>query len=101
MFDGEQNPDIDPSVSCTNCKAVCCRLEVIIISDTGVPEEFIQKPEKWGGMETMKKGEDGWCIALDRKKMCCSIYDKRPQICRDFDMGSRECKQEMKDFKKL
>ncbi|MDF4682377.1 YkgJ family cysteine cluster protein, partial [Vibrio parahaemolyticus] len=28
------------NVSCSNCKACCCRLEVMIISDTGVPEEF-------------------------------------------------------------
>ncbi|MGL1014541.1 hypothetical protein ACSTEF_22475, partial [Vibrio vulnificus] len=36
------------NVSCSNCKACCCRLEVMIISDTGVPEEFIAR-DQYGG----------------------------------------------------
>lgn len=79
----------DSDVSCSNCQACCCRLEVMLITDTGVPERFI-KTDPWGG-QTMARSEDGWCAALDRNTMLCSIYEKRPLICREFEMGGYEC----------
>lgn len=79
----------DPSVSCSSCEACCCRLEVMLITETGVPERFIEEDE-WGGL-TMARLEDGWCAALDRTTMSCSIYEKRPFICREFEMGGYEC----------
>jgi len=79
----------DNDISCERCLACCCRLEVMLISDTGVPDNFIEV-DKWGGM-TMERLDDGWCSALDRNTMSCSIYEKRPQVCRDFDMGGSEC----------
>ena len=79
-------------VSCSNCQACCCRLEVMIITDTGVPDEHIAR-DKWGG-ETMVRLEDGWCSALDRETLMCSIYENRPLICREFEMGSYECMNE-------
>ncbi|MCL1117146.1 MULTISPECIES: YkgJ family cysteine cluster protein [Pseudomonadati] len=77
------------TVSCSNCQACCCRLEVMIISDTGVPKKYIAF-DKWGG-ETMLRLSDGWCSALDRESMMCTIYENRPWICREFEMGSYEC----------
>lgn len=84
--------EIEPEISCSNCKACCCRLEVMIISDTSVPEEHISR-DTWGG-ETMLRLEDGWCSALDRETFMCSIYENRPWICREFEMGSYECQEE-------
>ncbi|MDP5146228.1 YkgJ family cysteine cluster protein [Shewanella sp. ULN5] len=77
------------TVSCSNCQACCCRLEVMIISETGVPKKYIEF-DKWGG-ETMLRLSDGWCSALDRETMMCTIYENRPWICREFEMGSYEC----------
>ena len=34
---------------------------------------------------------DGWCAALDRNDMTCMIYENRPKICHDFEMGGYEC----------
>jgi Fe-S-cluster containining protein len=76
-------------ITCSNCEACCCRLEVIIISDTGVPERHIDR-DQWGG-ETMARLDDGWCSALDRESLKCTIYDNRPWICREFEMASYEC----------
>ena len=76
-------------VTCISCEACCCRLEVMLITDTGVPDKFIEI-DKWGG-RTMARLEDGWCSALDRNTMMCSIYEKRPWICREFEMGEYEC----------
>ncbi|MDA8782142.1 YkgJ family cysteine cluster protein [Porticoccaceae bacterium] len=83
---------IDPAISCSNCKAACCKLEVMLITDTGVPEQHI-KTDRWGA-ETMARLADGWCSALDRSTMMCTIYNNRPWICREFEMGARECQNE-------
>ena len=76
-------------VTCANCEACCCRLEVLLITDTGVPGNFTEV-DKWGGMR-MARLDDGWCSALDRNTMLCMIYEERPKICRDFDMREYEC----------
>lgn len=76
-------------ITCTNCEACCCRLEVLLITDTGVPDRFIAT-DRWGGT-TMARLEDGWCAALDRNTLMCSIYEQRPSICRELEMGSQEC----------
>ncbi|MCL6416641.1 YkgJ family cysteine cluster protein [Aestuariirhabdus sp. Z084] len=82
-------PVVDPSIACSRCQACCCQLEVMLITDTGVPERFIDT-DRWGGM-TMARLDDGWCAALDRDTMSCTIYELRPLICREFEMGSAEC----------
>lgn len=81
-------------VLCSNCQACCCRLEVMVITDTGVPEQHLAV-DKWGA-ETMLRLDDGWCSALDRDTYMCTIYEKRPLICREFEMGSYECIEERK-----
>ena len=85
----------DIKVTCVTCEANCCRLEVMLITDTGVPDRFIEI-DKWGGM-SMARLEDGWCAALDRNTMMCMIYEKRPWICREFEMGGYECISERVD----
>ena len=78
-----------PEVTCSNCRACCCRLEVIIISDTGVPRHHIYVDQH--GSESMLRLDDGWCSALNRDTLMCSIYENRPWVCREFEMGSYEC----------
>ncbi|MEM7365480.1 MAG: YkgJ family cysteine cluster protein [Pseudomonadota bacterium] len=75
--------------SCSTCVAACCRQEVMLISDTGVPDRFIDT-DRWGG-SIMRRLDDGWCAALDRGTMRCTIYENRPLICREFEMGGRDC----------
>tara|TARA_B110000467_G_scaffold157467_1_gene172257 strand:- start:359 stop:661 length:303 start_codon:yes stop_codon:yes gene_type:complete len=79
-------------VTCSTCQACCCRLEVMIITDTGVPDRHVAVDE-WGS-ETMLRLEDGFCSALDRVTYMCTIYENRPWICREFEMGSYECRNE-------
>lgn len=81
--------DSTPDITCSTCQANCCRLEVMLITDTGVPEKYVTLDE-WGGM-SMTRLDDGWCAALDRSTKLCSIYEKRPFICREFEMGGYEC----------
>ena len=79
-------------ISCSNCQACCCRLEVMLITDTAVPDVHVSVDE-WGA-ETMLRLDDGWCSAMDRETFMCSIYENRPLICREFEMGSYECSHE-------
>jgi Fe-S-cluster containining protein len=79
-------------VTCSTCAAKCCRLEVLLITDTGVPERFIEE-DRWGSL-SMARLDDGWCAALDRHTMSCSIYRNRPLICREFEMGGDDCLEE-------
>tara|TARA_R110002124_G_scaffold91508_10_gene232953 strand:- start:1467 stop:1667 length:201 start_codon:yes stop_codon:yes gene_type:complete len=64
----------------------------MLITETGVPEKYIAE-DKWGG-EVMLRLEDGWCAAVDRETMLCTIYENRPLICREFEMGGFECLDE-------
>lgn len=83
-----------PTLTCVTYQACCCRLEVMILSDTGVPASYI-KTVQWGG-EVMQRLDDDWCAALDRDTQRCTIYAARPWVCREFEMGSPECIGERK-----
>jgi Fe-S-cluster containining protein len=85
----------ETGVACASCEASCCRLKVMLITETGVPLQFIES-DKWGG-RSMAQLSDGWCAALDRNTMLCKIYEQRPLICREFEMGSYECMAERAD----
>ena len=84
-------PPLSAEITCANCSACCCRMPVLVICDPLVPERFVL--DDASGLSFMAKGEDGWCVALDRNTMLCTIYEQRPQICRDFAMGGDECQQ--------
>lgn len=83
---------IDPSVLCSNCEAVCCRLTVVLDKSDRIPEHLVTHGDN--GIDTMARGDDGWCIALDRSTMSCSIYEQRPSVCRRFVMGAGYCRLE-------
>lgn len=88
---------IDDSVSCARCDAVCCRLTVVLMPEDDVPRHLVERNEH--GVEVMAHGEDGWCVAIDPLRMCCSIYDQRPGICRKFAMGSEYCRDERETYR--
>ena len=59
------------------------------MGEDDVPRAFTQV-DRWGG-EVMARLEDGWCAALDRETLRCTIYARRPTICRDFELAGDEC----------
>jgi uncharacterized protein len=75
--------------SCSNCAACCCMLEVILMGGDDIPPRFVAE-DAWGG-SVMRRRDDGWCAALDPATMLCTIYARRPGVCRDFQMGGDEC----------
>jgi Fe-S-cluster containining protein len=80
------------AVTCASCRACCCRLEVLLMSEDDVPAQFVTE-DRWGG-RTMTRLADGWCAALDRATLRCRIYERRPAICRDYDVGGSDCLSE-------
>ncbi|GKT11329.1 MAG: hypothetical protein ISEC1_P0292 [Thiomicrorhabdus sp.] len=80
------------ALSCSSCQASCCRLEVMLVTDTGVPDQYISS-DAWGA-QVMHQLDDGWCSALNRDTFLCNIYENRPLICREFAMGEFECQTE-------
>jgi Fe-S-cluster containining protein len=80
------------AVTCATCAACCCRLEVLLLTETGVPRRYIAT-DPWG-REVMARLNDGWCAALDRATLQCSIYPHRPLLCREYVVGADDCLSE-------
>jgi uncharacterized protein len=55
-----------------------------------VPEAFVVEHT---GVRCMDQRGDGACIALDLVTRLCTIYETRPQTCRDFARGSDLCRK--------
>ena len=96
-FIPEDDRQVDPDISCSACDAVCCRLTVVVMPEDVVPRQFVERTGM--GLEVMARDEEGWCVALDHRRMCCSIYDQRPGICRKFAMGSAYCRSEREIYR--
>lgn len=91
---------------CHSCQATCCtmpvevRLEDLVRLGYTTPEDFlsslkksVQSLKKQGliksyrektGLFMLEQKANGDCIFLDSKTRQCTIYEKRPQTCRDF-----------------
>jgi Fe-S-cluster containining protein len=81
-----------PTIHCETCLASCCRLQVRLLPGDRIPGHFVDEDDH--GLEVMARGDDGWCLALDRGSLRCTIHPVRPQLCRGFAVGSRECLEE-------
>lgn len=88
----ENDAGTSPAISCSSCKACCCRLEVMLMGDDDIPPELTEQ-DRWDGW-VMARLDDGWCAALDRNTMLCTIYERRPMICHDYQVGDSDCIEE-------
>lgn len=91
--------DTRNTARCDRCQAVCCRLTVVLQPGDRI-ESHLHGPNA-EGVDVMTKGADGWCLALDRKRMRCSIYDHRPDDCRRFVMGASYCQAVREDWQRM
>lgn len=66
------------------------------MGDDDIPQHLTAE-DAWGGW-VMRRLDDGWCAALDRQTMLCTIYARRPFICGDFEMGAADCLEERADL---
>lgn len=80
---------LDNLPACAGC-GQCCHLLVELMPGVDVvPEAFVVEHD---GVRCLEQHGDGACIALDRVTRLCTIYDDRPQVCRQFDRGSGLCR---------
>ncbi len=64
--------------------------------DDQVPEYLTEEDPH--GAWVMSRLDDGWCVALDRRTMRCSIYSRRPMVCREYEEGGDDCRIEREKF---
>ena len=89
MDAGSGDVEASSDIQCSRCDAVCCRLTVVVMPEDGIPAHLL---ETLDGLPVMARDEEGWCVALGSARMCCSIYEGRPAVCRRFAMGGPYCR---------
>jgi Fe-S-cluster containining protein len=82
----DPHPDLPACAGCGRC----CHLVVELRPGDSVPEEFVTEHN---GARCMDQRGNGACVALDPVTMLCTIYEQRPQTCRDFSRGSEICRR--------
>lgn len=95
-FDLDDLDGVDPAIDCARCDAVCCRLTVVLDEHDRVAEHLTTYDD--AGLHVMARDEEGWCVAVDAARMCCSIYESRPAVCRRFVMGAPYCQAVRTDY---
>lgn len=82
------NPDDIPA--CAGCGR-CCHLVVELVEGVDdVPEGLVAEHD---GVRCMDQRGDGACVALHPVTQLCTIYENRPQACREFGRGGDLCRQ--------
>ena len=81
---------LDDLPACTSCGNCCHLLVELAAQGDDVPEEFVVEHS---GVRCMDQRGDGACIALDPVTRLCTIYERRPQVCRDFQRGEALCRR--------
>jgi len=79
----------DDLPACASC-GLCCHLVVELRPGDDVLTGLIAVRE---GVRCMDQQADGACVALDPATRLCTIYDQRPQTCRDFQRGESLCRK--------
>lgn len=74
--------------ACAGC-GQCCHLVVQLDPRVdSVPEEFVVEHD---GVRCLDQRGNGACVALNPVTQFCTIYERRPQVCRDFQRGEALC----------
>ena len=80
-----------PVSECRGC-GICCEAYTVVpvLPGDEVPEALLRHdPEtgQWGMTH-----QNGACVAFDRQARTCTIYDIRPQVCREVQRGDCVCR---------
>jgi len=82
-------------MTCEGCNAPCCRCWRVPLSRDEARHLEHTRPR---GLAILARNPDGSCIYFDgASPYGCSIYESRPQACRDYDCArDRRVHDEMK-----
>lgn len=96
-----------PTTDCLRC-GICChgKLDTYVRVSGADWERLGVDAERVahfiGHRAYMRMSERGHCAALDvrlspdgAREFFCTIYEKRPQVCRDLGRGTPECEAEL------
>jgi uncharacterized protein len=81
----------DAKVPCGPCRLCCYGEKVVVLTAYGErPEDYDVVPMAGGKLNgeqafVLRQHEDGACVYLGPDG--CTIYERRPKICRTFDCG--------------
>lgn len=78
-------------IDCRTCGACCRGFTVDVDASDEVPEHLTKQDSLFGWVMRERNGQ---CIALKGKVGVgceCSIYEDRPQVCRDCFQGCSVC----------
>lgn len=81
---------LDDLPACAGCGQCCHLLVELAPLVDDVPEEFVVEHS---GVRCMDQHGDGACVALDPVSRLCTIYERRPQVCRDFQRAEALCRR--------
>ena len=88
----------DEVPDCKVCAACCFSARERYVVVTGADHARLRVAEQqalteFHGTRCFMKMEDGHCIALVQHgaEWLCSIYERRPQLCRDYERGGAAC----------
>ncbi|WP_414660233.1 YkgJ family cysteine cluster protein [Horticoccus sp. 23ND18S-11] len=90
-----EHNDIPACVGCARCCHLLVELEPGV---DDVPESMVAT---YSGMRFMDQQSDGACVALDPETRACTIYERRPAVCRTFDRGGVLCRKILVGFQSL
>jgi len=76
---------------CLKCGGKCCVGIIEVFSNDAIfyDETLVCECDEFLPDRVMMMGTDLKCIALKDGK--CSIYEKRPTVCRQFEVGCSRC----------
>jgi len=92
--------------SCERCPAYCCSYDRIVVTDSDVRRlaKHFGLPFEKAAKQLTKRGEEkgervlrhhkdhvykSVCQFLDRETRRCTVYEARPEICREYPGSSR------------
>jgi Fe-S-cluster containining protein len=86
---------------CLRCGTCCFSASDAYVRVSG--EDFARLGERaaalvaWSGNRAYMRMRDGRCAALRvaAGAFVCTVYERRPRICRDLERGSPECEGEI------
>jgi Fe-S-cluster containining protein len=81
---------LDDLPACVGCGQCCHQVVELAPLTDFIPEEYVVEHD---GVRCMEQRGDGACVALDRVTRLCTIYEFRPQVCRDFQRGEALCRR--------
>ncbi len=76
--------------ACAGCGRCCHQVVALVEGVDLVPETMVVEHD---GERCMEQRGDGACVALDPVTKLCTIYDRRPSVCREFGRGGELCMQ--------